>query len=136
MQETYYLKEDGFITINYAYKQDEVIMYADLIKVKVALDNGEVIGLETTGYLNCHYEREIPEAGISIEEAKENMSDKVQIRSQGLAMIPTEWNTEKFCYEFKGKIEHVDFIAYINAETGEEEDILIVTNTPNGILTE
>ena len=103
MQETYYLKEDGFITINYAYKQDEVIMYADLIKVKVALDNGEVIGLETTGYLNCHYEREIPEAGISIEEAKENMSDKVQIRSQGLAMIPTEWNTEKFCYEFCAK---------------------------------
>lgn len=136
MQETYYLKEDGFITINYAYKQDEVIMYADLIKVKVALDNGEIIGLETTGYLNCHYEREIPEAGISIEEAKENMSDKVQIRSQGLAMIPTEWNTEKFCYEFKGKIEDIDFIAYFNAETGEEEDILIITNTPNGTLTE
>ena len=136
MQETYYLKEDGFITINYAYKQDEVIMYADLIKVKVALDNGEVIGLETTGYLNCHYEREIPEEGISIEEAKENMSDKVQIRSQGLAMIPTEWNTEKFCYEFKGKIEDIDFIAYFNAETGEEEDILIITNTPNGTLTE
>ena len=24
----------------------------------------------------------------------------------------------------------------INAETGEEEDVLIVTNTPNGTLTE
>ena len=51
-------------------------------------------------------------------------------------MIPTEWKTEKFCYEFKGKIEDIDFIAYINAENGEEEDILIVTNTPNGTLTE
>ena len=51
-------------------------------------------------------------------------------------MIPTEWKTEKFCYEFKGKIENIDFIAYINAETGEEEDILIITNTPNGTLTE
>ena len=59
-------------------------------------------------------------------------SNNVQINIS----IPTEWKTEKFCYEFKGKIEDMDFIAYINAENGEEEDILIVTNTPNGTLTE
>jgi len=66
MQETYYMKQDGFITINYAYKQSDVVMYADLIKVKVALDNGEIIGIETTGYLNNHYERQIPTKKISL----------------------------------------------------------------------
>ena len=136
MQETYYMKENGFITVNYAYKQNDVIMYADLIKVKIALDNGEVIGLETTGYLNCHYDRKISTNKISVDEARNNLSSKAQITSEGLAMIPTEWKTEKFCYEFKGKIEDMDFIAYINTENGEEEDILIVTNTPNGTLTE
>ena len=136
MQETYYLKENGFITVNYAYKQGDVVIYPDLMKVKIALDNGEIIGLETTGYLNCHYERNIPTAQISMEEAKENLSDKIEIKSEGLAIIPTEWNTEIFCYEFKGKVEDIDFISYINAETGEEEDILIITNTPNGTLTE
>ena len=136
MQETYYLKENGFITVNYAYKQKDVVIYPDLIKVKIALDNGEIIGLETTGYLNCHYERNIPKAKISLEDARKYLSDKAEIKSEGLAIIPTEWNTEKFCYEFKGKIEDIDFIAYINAETGEEEDILIITNTPNGTLTE
>lgn len=136
MQETYYMKDNGFITVNYAYKQNDVVIYADLIKVKIALDNGEVIGLETTGYLNCHYNRNIPKNKISIEDARKHLSDKIQVTSEGLAMIPTEWKTEKFCYEFKGKIEDVDFIAYINAESGEEEDILIVTNTPNGTLTE
>lgn len=136
MQETYYMKDNGFITVNYAYKQNDVVIYSDLIKVKIALDNGEVIGLETTGYLNCHYNRNIPINRISIEDARKHLSDKVQIANEGLAMIPTEWKTEKFCYEFKGKIEDVDFIAYINAENGEEEDILIVTNTPNGTLTE
>lgn len=136
MQYTYYMKQDGFITINYAYTQDDVIMYADLIKVKVALDNGEVIGLETTGYLNNHYERQIPNKKISIEEARKQITTNSQITSESLAMIPTEWKTEKFCYEFKGKIENVDFIAYINAETGEEEDILIVTDTENGSLVE
>ena len=136
MQETYYQKENGFITVNYAYSQENVIMYADLIKVKIALDNGEIIGIETTGYLNSHYERQIPKAKITIEKARENLSPKIEITSEKMAMIPTEWETEKYCYEFKGKVEEIEFIAYINAETGDEEDILIVINTPNGTLTE
>ena len=136
MQETYYMKQNGFITINYAYKQDNVIIYADLIKVKIALDDGEVVGLETTGYLNNHHDRTIPTERISIEEAREQLSSKAQITSENLAMIPTEWKTEKFCYEFKGKIEDIEFIAYINAETGEEEDILIVTTSEDGTLVE
>lgn len=136
MKETYYMKENGFITVNYAYYQNNVIIYSDLIKVKIALDNGEIIGIETTGYLNCHYERSIPITKISIDDARKKLTDKVEITSEGLAIIPTEWKTEKFCYEFKGKINDIDFIAYINAETGEEEDVLIITNTPNGTLTE
>ena len=136
MQETYYLKENGFITVNYAYNQNNVIVYPDLIKVKIALDDGEIIGLETTGYLNCHYERNIPTTKISIEDARTKLTNKAQITSEKLAIIPTEWKTEKFCYEFKGKIDDMNFIAYINAETGEEEDILIVTNTENGTFTE
>lgn len=136
MKETYYMKQNGFITINYAYKQNDVVIYADLIKVKVALDDGEIIGLETTGYLNNHYDRTISTERISIEKAREQLSSKAQVTSEGLAIIPTEWKTEKFCYEFKGKIEDIDFIAYINAETGEEEDILIVTNSENGTLAE
>ena len=111
-------------------------MYADLIKVKVALDNGEIIGLETTGYLNGHYERDIPTRKISIDNARKQISPNAQIISEGLAMIPTEWKTEVFCYEFKGRIEDIDFIAYINVQTGEEEDILILTTTENGTLTE
>ena len=35
MKETYYLNENGIITINYAYLQDNVVMYPDLIKVKL-----------------------------------------------------------------------------------------------------
>ena len=136
MQETYYLKENGFITVNYAYKQNNVVIYPDLIKVKIALDNGEIIGLESTGYLNNHYERNISKNLISIEDAKKQLTNNIEIKSEGLAIIPTEWNTEILCYEFKGKVEDIDFIAYINAEAGEEEDILIITNTPNGTLTE
>lgn len=136
MEPTYYLKQGGAVTINYAYTQNNVTIYPDLIKLKIALDNGQVLGMETSGYLNNHTERDIPVANISMEEAKSTLNQNLEITSEGLAIIPTEWRTEIFCYEFKGKVDGTDFLVYINAETGEEEDILVIIETPNGILTQ
>jgi germination protein YpeB len=135
MKETYYLKQDGVVTINYAYEQDEVVMYPDLIKLKIALDNGEVLGIETTGYLNSHEERTLATPTISKEEAKKTLNKNLQIESEALAVIPTEYQTEILCWEFKGKVDETEFLVYINAENGREEDILVIQNTPNGTLT-
>ena len=139
MKETYYLKQNGVVTINYAYNQKstngDVVVYPDLIKVKVALDNGEILGIETTGYLNSHYERNIPVAKITKEKAKENLNKSLQIESEGMAIIPTKFKTEILCWEFKGKVDHTEFLVYINVQTGAEEDILVIKNTPNGTLT-
>ena len=135
MKETYYLKQDGIVTINYAYNQDGVIMYPDLIKVKVALDNGEILGLECTGYLNNHTQRDVSKVKITKEDAKKNLNKNLEIIGENMAVIPTEWKTEILCYEFKGKVDEKEFLVYINAENGREEDILIITNTPNGTLT-
>ena len=135
MKRTYYLKEEGVMTINYAYVQNDVTMYPDLIKLKVALDNGDILGIETQGYLNSHTERNIPEVKVSKEDAKKTLNKNLAIKSEGLAIIPTEYKTEILCWEFKGRVDDTDFLVYINAETGKEEDILTIVNTPNGTLT-
>ncbi len=135
MVETYYTKQNGIMTINFAYKQENVIIYSDLIKVKVAMDNGEILGIETTGYLNSHYKRENIIPKITKEEAKQNLNKNLNIQSEGLAIIPTEYKTEVLCYEFKGKVDNKDYIVYINAENGREQDILLVVNSEEGTLT-
>ena len=135
MKETYYLKQEGIVTINYAATQDNVVIYPDLVKVKVALDDGEILGIETTGYLNNHVKRDTSKVKITSQEAKSSLNPNVQITSEGLAIIPTEWQTEILCYEFKGKVEDKEFLVYINSENGREEDILMIVDTPNGTLT-
>lgn len=135
MKETYYLKQQGILTINYAYEQNGVTMYPDLIKVKVALDNGEILGVETTGYLNSHEERTLPKVKITKEEASKTINKNLEITATSLAVIPTEFQTELLCWEFKGSVDGVEFLIYINAETGREEDILVIQNTPDGTLT-
>ena len=139
MKETYYMIENGIITINYAYLQNsqygEILVYSDLVKIKIALDNGEVLGIETTGYLNSHYDRKIPEIKISKESAKEGLNKELQIQSERLAIIPTEYQTELVCWEFKAKVEDSEYLIYINVENGKEEDILVLKVMPNGTLT-
>ena len=135
MKETYFLKESNIVTINYAYEENGILMYPDLVKVKVALDNGEILGMEALGYLNSHTTRNLSTNIISPEEAKEKLSNKIEIENERLAVIPLDDKTEKYCYEFKGKVENKEFLVYINAETGDEEEILILLETPGGTLT-
>lgn len=142
MKETYFMKTGNIVTINYAYedKNEElndsgVIVYPDLIKVKVALDNGEILGIESTGYLNSHTERNYDKIKITLDEAREKLNEDIEINSEKLAIIPTEWKTEILCYEFKGKVEDKEFLIYINAENGKEEDVLVILDTPGGTLT-
>ena len=67
MSETYHMIQDGVLTVNFAYRQGEVICYSDLIKVSVALDSGKVCGCETKGWLTSHCWRALPEAAVDAD---------------------------------------------------------------------
>ena len=135
MKETYFIKQGNIVTINYAYNDKGIIVYPDLIKVRVALDNGEILGIETTGYLNSHTSRIYKQPAVTIEQARSSLNPNLEIKSENMAVIPTEWKTEIFCYEFKGSVEGKDFLVYINCDTGKEENILVILDTPGGTLT-
>ncbi|MBQ9267068.1 MAG: germination protein YpeB [Clostridia bacterium] len=134
MKESYYTIQDNIVTINFAYMQSGVICYTDLIKVKVALDNGDILGMESKGYLNSHVERNIEEPKITLDEARNIINPKMEILSEGLAIVPTDWSTEVLCYEFKGKVEENNFIVYVDANTGREQDVFMIVDSENGQL--
>lgn len=135
MTESYYIKEGKSITVNFAYQQDGVTVYSDLIKVKVALDNGDIIGFEAQGYLMSHHPREIPAALVSPEEAQAAISNVVTVKTTKMALIPTADGRELPCYEILGQCGKRDFLMYVNTQTGTEENILMLLKTENGVLT-
>lgn len=135
MTESYYDKSAGVVTLNFAYKQDNVTVYSDLVKVKVALDNGDILGLESKGYLMNHSEREIDSDILSKEEAKSHVGKHLKINNVSLAIIPLPSGKEVLCYEFKGEFSDRNFLIYINAKTGTEERILMLSESADGVLT-
>ncbi|MFA5523479.1 MAG: germination protein YpeB [Tissierellales bacterium] len=134
MEPNYSLRYDGIGVFNFAYKENDITIYSDLIKVKVALDNGEIVGFEAAAYLHAHHDREIPEPQISQDEARSKVRLDFNIDSIRLAIIP-KGSKEVLCYEFKGKYKENDFIVYINALNGKEEQILQIIKDENGTLT-
>ena len=137
MVDTYYLKVENMAIINYVAKQNDVIMYPDLIKVKIALDTGEVLSVEAQGYIFNHTKRELEDLTpyISVDTAREKINNNIEIIKEDIAIIPTESMNEVLAYEFKGKVYDREFLVYINAKNGIEEKILLILDTPGGILT-
>lgn len=135
MKESYYAVTDNVCLINFAYSQNGILCYPDLVKVGVALDNGEIVRYESEGYLMNHHSRTLA-AKLTAQQAQKSVSPNLKVQQCRMALIPTTSKSEKLTYEFLCNGTHNDkILVYINAETGLEEDILVLQQSDNGVLT-
>lgn len=136
MTDSYYSVYDGICTVNYAYEDDDIIHYSDLIKVSISLETGKAVGLDARGYLMNHYDRNLPDIKASEKGSENVVSDSLNILSSRLALIPLETGKEALCYEFHCKDENGnEVLVYVNCETGKEQDIMLLLYQDGGILT-
>lgn len=124
--------DDAFI--NLAPVIDGVIIYPDLVKVKVDLTKGDVLGFEASSYYMNHVNRKILPARITESVAKAKIYSGLYVKDSRLALIPLEYGEEVLCYEFICSMNGNTYYVYINAVNGAEENILKVIQTDNGNL--
>ena len=113
----------------FTYTEDDVRIFPDAIMVKVALDDGEIIGLNARDYLKNHHEREINKPAISAEEAKDFVNGKLNVQEEHIALIKNDINEEILTYEFLGTMDDETYRVFINAEDGREEKVEKLTST-------
>ncbi|MBP8639912.1 MAG: germination protein YpeB [Oscillospiraceae bacterium] len=136
MRESYYMINNNILTANFAYVDNDVVCYPDLIKVGIAMDDGSVQSFEAIGYLKSHKQRELPTAVVSIESAKEKVPSDISITGTEKTIIPSAGDNEILCYEFNCQDANEQrFLIYVNAATGEQEKIFILLEDENGTLT-
>ncbi|MEI5907168.1 germination protein YpeB [Bacillus spongiae] len=114
---------DSIGVFSFVTKIDNVRIYPDTIKMKVALDNGEVIGFSADDYLTNNKARELPAPVLTKEKAKEQINPSVTILQDGLAVIVNDLNEEVLCFEFMGTLNNDTYRIFINSETGVEEKV-------------
>lgn len=127
-------KVGDIVYINLAPIINKVIYYPDLIKVKVNVKTGFVVGWEASNYAYNHIERSEFEASVSILEAKELLSPVLEVKERNLCIIPNKFVGESYAYEFICTWNNFTYYVYLDSNTGEELNIMRVVNTTNGDL--
>ncbi|MCL1789487.1 MAG: germination protein YpeB [Oscillospiraceae bacterium] len=136
MVQTYYELNGGVCTVNFAGFHEDVTVYTDLIKVEVALDDGEIVAFDARGFITAHHQRSPGEPVISKEVAAGRLSESLTVQNVKLAIIPSMGEYERLCYEFlcTSKNSGNQVLVYINAETGYEEKIMLLRVGDNGTV--
>ncbi|WP_456278520.1 germination protein YpeB [Bacillus sp. AK128] len=119
---------DNIGVFTFVSVKDKVRILPDSITIKVALDDGNVVGFTARAYLMAHHERELPEATLTLEDAKGKLNPSVEVMDNHLAVIKNDLNEEVLCYEFLGTIKNDTYRVFINAETGYEEKVEKLNN--------
>lgn len=121
-------------TINMATVKDDVVVYPDLIKVRVCAETGDVIGIEASAYYTNHTERKVESPTLSVNEAKEKVMDDLKINTTRLSVVPVGTESETLCYEFSGEYDGRTYYVYIDAKTGRQVEMFKVIESTEGKL--
>ncbi|MBR4868717.1 MAG: germination protein YpeB [Clostridia bacterium] len=132
----YYSVSEGVCLINFAYQQDNVVCYTDLIKIGVALDNGQIVSYNAQGFIMNHQVRQLKKPAHTMEEAQQVLSPLLTVKKKGKAIIPSNAREPLVCYEFLCETDQKqEILVYVNAQTLAEEELLFLLKTDGGTLT-
>ncbi|MCI8435108.1 MAG: hypothetical protein HFK10_04005 [Clostridia bacterium] len=129
----WYNADAGVAYVNLAPVSGDAILYTDLVKVKVALDDGTIMGLEAMGYCTNHHDRDY-KPRMSAAAAKSLVSPRLSVSSVRLCVVP-DGSAEVLCYEVAGSYKGLDYFVYLSADDGREVNILRVVDDNQGRLT-
>ena len=136
MEASYHIVQDGVLTVNFEYVQEDVTCYADLIKIGIALDTGTLQSYDASGYISSHCERTLPAVETDEASARASLSPALTVEKSTLALIPTDGGDEKLCHELLCTSESGRrCLIYVNAVTGAQERILLLLEDEAGTLT-
>lgn len=126
------IKEDVYLNI--APKENGIILYPDLVKVKVNLVSGTVVGYDATSYFTNHTARTLSKGSLSLADAKGKVPSKFTIENARYVLSPLDYNREVVCVEVEATGEGGTYYFYYNVNDGSLENVLKVIETDDGNL--
>ncbi|MED4532215.1 germination protein YpeB [Metabacillus fastidiosus] len=114
---------DNTGTFSFVSVRNDIRIYPDTIRIKVALDDGSIIGYSARDYLAANKDRNISKPAMTLEKAREKLNPNLKIQEDRLAVITNELGDEVLCYEFLGTINNDTYRIFINADSGIEEKV-------------
>ncbi|WP_027093679.1 germination protein YpeB [Cohnella thermotolerans] len=114
--------------------RDNVKIYPDKVTVRVALDNGEAVGLQASDHVFAPRNLSVGKAKLTREQAQKALHPDFKVQNYSLAVIENEENKEVLCHEFTGSVNGNEYRIYINADSGLEESVEQIPKKTKALL--
>lgn len=136
MTTTYYAINENICIVNFAYQQDNVTCYTDLVKVGVSMADGSIVSMDARGYISNHTARNLEKPASSAQQCQNVLSTYLEVLGCKLALIPTDAGNEVLTYEFhcRSRATGEELLVYVNTKTLKEAQILFMLYTDNGVF--
>lgn len=125
---------DSVLYVNICYVENDIVLYPDMIKIKVSLDDGKIIGFEGLNYIYNHTERSFETPSVTEGEVRNMNFGGLEVQSVRLALIPLDNGKESLTYEVYGKVDNYAYYVFIDAMTGKAVEVLQVIDSDEGEL--
>ena len=122
------------IYLNIAPKSNGLVLYPDLVKVKINMVTGTIVGYDATSYFTNHTDRSLSKGGLTVDDVKGKVPERFEIVSSRKVLSPLDYNREVVCIEIEALDNESTYYFYFNAQTGDVENVLKVIKTDNGNL--
>ncbi|SFJ57502.1 germination protein YpeB [Thermoflavimicrobium dichotomicum] len=123
MVATSYDETGNMFALNFVHQEKGIYIYPEMVAVKVARDNGEIVGLQADEYVFNKITPIIDKPKLTEAEAKKRISPKLKVQKTNLAYIYDQTSKPVLCYEFLGMIGKEQYRVFVNAMTGSEEKV-------------
>ncbi|RUS48148.1 germination protein YpeB [Cohnella sp. AR92] len=129
-----YDQYDHVSVFTFVKQQDNVKIYPDKVTVRIAMDNGEAVGLQAKDHVFADKTVKVEKPKISKQEAEKVLNPNFKVQGYSLSLIENEQRKTVLCHEFLGKINDSRYRMYINADNGIEETIEKIPETSKALL--
>ncbi|MEC5187608.1 spore germination protein [Geobacillus thermodenitrificans] len=114
---------DNVVVLTFVKSENGIRIYPEAVQMKVALDNGRIVGFTARDYLSSSIPRPLPKPKLTVEAVKEKVNPQLKVMEQRQAVIMNDLQKPVLCYEFLGTLGDETYQLFINASTGLEEKV-------------
>lgn len=123
---------DSDVYLNIAPTLNGIILYPDLVKVKIDTTTSTIVGYDASSYFQNHTARSLKAPSKTPEAIKNKIPAGFEIKSTAIVLAPLDYGREVICFEYQCLKEGSTYYIYLNADTGKEENVLKVIQTTDG----
>ncbi|MFC7391545.1 germination protein YpeB [Scopulibacillus cellulosilyticus] len=119
---------DHMGVFTYAESVDNVRVYPASVRIKAALDNGQIMAFDQTDYLANHKVNIDLKPKISEAKARKVLNKNIKIQETHLVVYQNELGKNTLCYEFLGTKRNDTYRMLVNADNGQQEKVELLSD--------